>query len=88
MSSTGWSCVALVERQPADHAQAGAVGTVERGDRLGQRDGVDDRRPEVELVMVGQAQRVGLVVRRDRSPGRQVDRGQVLLLEIDVDGRR
>ena len=64
---------ALVERQAADRAQARAVRPVERGDRLGQRDRVADRRLEVELVVVGQAQRLGLVVGRRRAcrwPGR------------------
>ena len=63
MSSSGWSCIALVERQTADDAQARAVRPAERGDRLGQRDRLADRRLQVELVVVGQAQRVGLVVR-------------------------
>ena len=64
----------LVERQAADRTEAGAVGAVQRGDRLGQRDRVADRGLQVELVMVGQAQRVRLVVGRDGRAGRQVER--------------
>ena len=70
----GMVVVAGLERLAADDAQARAVRPAQRRDRLGQRDRLDDRRLEVELVVVGQAQRVGLVVDGDRLAGREVDR--------------
>ena len=75
----------LVEALPADDAQARAIRTAERGDRLGQEDRLADRRLEIELVMIGQAGDVGFVVGRQRSTGRQVEGGQVFLLDPDVD---
>ena len=44
MSSSGWSCVAVVEPLAADDAQAGAVRPAERRDRLGQLDRLANRR--------------------------------------------
>ena len=77
--------LAVVEPPAADDAQARAVRAAQRRDRLGQLDRLADRRLEVELVVVGQARDVGLVVDRQRPAGRQVERRQVLLLEPDLD---
>ena len=85
MSSTRVVVDTLVEPLAADDAQARAIRAAQRGDRLGQVDGLADRRLEVELVVVGQAGDVRFVVGRQRSPGRQVERGQVFLLDPDVD---
>ena len=68
MSSCRMVVDPLVERQPADDAQAGAVRAAQRGDRLGQLDRLTDRRLEIELVVVGQAGDVGLVVGRTGRP--------------------
>ena len=57
MSSSGWSCSPSSSRHAADDAQARAVRAAQRRDRLGQLDRLADRRLEVELVVVGQAQR-------------------------------
>ena len=78
--------LALVEPQAADDAQARAIRPAERRDRLGQLDRLADGRLEVELVVVGQAGDVGLVVDRQWPAGRQVERRQVFLLEPDLDG--
>ena len=80
MSSSGWSWSPAVERLAADDAQPRAVRPAERRDRLGEDDRLADRRLEVHLVVVGQAQRVGLVVDGHRLAGREVDRRQVLLV--------
>ena len=66
--------LALVERQTADGAQTRAIGPVERGDRLGERDRVADGRLEVELVVIGEAQRLRLVAVSSGRPRREVDR--------------
>ena len=66
----------------ADDAQAGAVGAAERRDRLGELDRLADRRLEVELVVIGQAERLGLLARAgDRRAGVDVDRRQGLFLD-------
>ena len=63
---------ALVEPAAADDAQARAVRPAQRRDRLGQLDRLADRRLEVQLVVVGQAQRRR--ARRRSASGRPVAR--------------
>ena len=76
---------ALVEPLAADDAQAGAVRPAQRRDRLGQRDRLADGRLEVELVVVGQAGDVGLVVGGQGPARGQVDGRQELLLETQAE---
>ena len=85
MSSSAWSCVAGLERLAAVDAQPRAVRPAQRGDRLGQDDRVATGRLEVQLVVVGQAQRVGLVVEGRPACRCEVDRRQVLLVGLEVE---
>src|SRR5687768_15682560 len=64
---------ALIEWQATGRAQAGAVGAVEWGDRFGERDRITDRGRKVELVVVGQAKGLGLVVAGHGLAGREVE---------------
>ena len=54
--------------------------------RLRERDGLAHGRRQVQLMMIVQAQRVGLVGHVHRQAGVDVDRRQRLLLELDVHG--
>ena len=73
MSSSGWSWTPSSSGSPQTMHRPGQSGRHSGRDRLGQRDRLADRRLEVQLVVVGQPQRVGLVVGRRagrRSRGR------------------
>src|SRR6185503_928966 len=78
---------ALVERVAADDAEAGAVGAVDRRDRLGEEDRVANGRLEVQLVVVREADDILVVAvgQLDRRTRVEVDRGQDLLLDLDLD---
>ena len=77
-----------VEVDAAHQAQPAAVGAAERRDGLRERDRLAHGRREVELVMVVEPQDVGLRGHVDRQAGVDVDRGQRLLLDVDLDRRR
>src|SRR6185369_9500267 len=78
---------AVHEALAADRAQAGAVRTAERRDRLGELDRLPDGGLEIELVVGSQAERLVALagLRPDRGAGVDVDRGQCLLLDPDLD---
>ena len=76
---------ALVKTASAHDAQSRTVRAAHRGDRHGEHDGLPDRGLEVQLVVVRQAGDVGLVIGRKWAAGREVERGEVLLLEPDLD---
>src|SRR4029079_1447684 len=63
----------VLEAFAADRAEAGAVLAAERGNRFGQLDRLADGGLEVELVVVGQAERL----LRPRVPGGWSDAGAV-----------
>ena len=75
---------ALVEPQPANDAQTRAVRAAARGDRFGQLDGFADRRLQVQLVVIRQTRRLGLIVGRQRPTRGEVKRREELLLEPEV----
>ena len=78
---------AVLEPLAADEAQPRAVRAAERGDRLGQLDRLANGCFDVELVMVGQAEKliVAFFTGHDGMTGVEIDRGQCLLLDRDVD---
>ena len=73
MSSSGWSWTPSSSGRPQTMHRPGQSGRSERRDRLGQLDRLADGRLEVELVVVGQAERRRARRRpaaAGRSPGR------------------
>src|SRR4051812_5414914 len=69
----------------ADRTETGAVGLAERRDRLRQLDRLAHGGLEVELVVAGQAEDVGVGPGVDRLPGDDVDRGKCLFVDADLD---
>jgi len=69
----------------AQRAEAQAIRPAERDDRRGQLDGLANRRLEVHLVVVREARDLGLEVPVERLPGPDVEAGQELLVEGDVE---
>jgi hypothetical protein len=78
----------VIERETADDAEARAVRAIERRDWLGEQDRLADGPLEVELVVVGEADDVVLLVRRIGRQHRaavHVDGRTRLLLELRHD---
>ena len=92
--STGPSSWAWPASQalPALHAQARAVGLAQGRDGLLEADRLDDQRPQLKLVVIGEARtfRVAILLERDGGSAGEVDRRQDLLVdpqpERDQDG--
>ena len=78
---------AVLEALAAHRTQPLAGLLAEWRDRLGELDRLAYRRLEVELVMVGKSERLVLLarLRLNRRPGVDVDRGQDLFIERDLD---
>ena len=84
-----WSWTPGVEPLAADDAQARAVGLAEWRDRLGERDRLAEQGPQVQLVVVGQAQ-PPRARRRSQSERRSAGRwlGRTSSRIVMVEGHR
>ena len=75
IGASSWHVPGL-EPLAALRAQARAVRLAQRGDGLLEADRLDDERPQLQLVVVRQARRLGVIalLERDRKAAREVDR--------------
>ena len=84
------SCVVTgLEALAALRAQARAVGLAQRGDRLLDVDRLDHERPQLQLVVIGQARRlrVPVLLERDGHAAADVDGREHLLVDPDLHRR-
>jgi hypothetical protein len=68
---------ALVQSFAAHETQTGAVRPAERGDRLGELDRLTDRRLQVDLMVIGQAEQlvIAFLASHNHVARMKVDRG-------------